>query len=111
MRQRYTSALIDRLPTGNKIELVPARDVIRGTHTTIKVAGRMYGSLISANAITETAFAKEARGAVTGIDVAGASTQISARHMERSLEAASSSTRKSVKRTFRSIVLRVHPQP
>jgi len=46
-----------------------------------------------------------------GIDVAGASTQMSARHMERSLEAALSSTRKSLKHTFRSIVLRLLPQP
>jgi len=35
-----------------------------------------------------------------GIDVAGASTQMSARHMERSLEAALSSTRRSLKRTL-----------
>ena len=37
-------------------------------------------------------------GAVMGIDVAGASTQMSARHMEQSLEAALSSTRRSLKR-------------
>jgi hypothetical protein len=111
MMPRYTSALIGRMPTGNEVALVPGRDVVRGTHTTIKVGGRTYGSLVSANATTETAVAKGARAAVMGIGVAGASTQMSAKHMERSVEAASSSTRKSMKRTFRSIVLRLHSQP
>ena len=111
MMPRYTSALIGRMPTGDEVERVPARDVVRGARTTVKVAGHAYVSIVSANATTETAVAKGVRGAVMGIDVAGASTQMSARHMERSLEAASSSTRKSMKRTFRSIVLRLHPRP
>ena len=96
MMPRYTSALIGRMPTGNEVALVPGRDVVRCTHATIKVGVRTYGSLVSANATTETEVAKGAGGAVMGIDVAGASTQMSARQMERSLEAASSPTRKSL---------------
>jgi hypothetical protein len=99
----YTSGLIDRMPTGNEVALVPARDVVRGARTTIKVAGRTYGSLTSANSSTGTAVATGARGARLEMDAAAGAPQISAGHVERSLRAASSSTWKSVKVAFRSI--------
>jgi hypothetical protein len=101
MTTRYTSTLIARMPTGTQVELVPARDVMRGTRSTIKVAGRTYGSLLSADARTEAAAAAGTTGVCTGLDVAGTSVASSAKHTGRSLRAASSAARRSFKRAFR----------
>lgn len=108
MKPDFTEALIARMPAGDRAELVPARDVARGMRTTIKVAGNTYSSLATANANTGMALA-------TSLDAAAASSTISAQNVgqsvERSLETALSSTRRSLKRTFHWIGKRIDSQP
>ena len=83
MTPRYTSALIARMPSGSQVELVPARNVVRGARSTIKVAGRTYQSLVAADARTTDSVAS------------------SAQHSARSLKAASAAARRFLKRAFR----------
>jgi hypothetical protein len=90
MTSRYTSSLIARMPAGSEVEVVPARDIVRGGRSTIKVAARTYGSLVTADRRTESALRAGRAGADAGLAAAGRS----ARETGRNLKAASSATRK-----------------
>jgi hypothetical protein len=98
MTPRYTSTLIARRPSGAQVELVPSRNVVRGTRTTIKVAGRTYQSLALADARTEVAAAEGAAGADAGLGAASDAVTISAQRSGRSLRGASSTVGRFLKR-------------
>jgi hypothetical protein len=109
MTPRYTGALIERMPTGREVAVVPARDFARGTRTTVNVAARTYGSMASANRSTNAGLTMGARGTATGLELAGDSTTRSATHAERSLASATTATLNSLRRTFRWINVRTTP--
>src|SRR5262245_25128810 len=109
MTPRYTSALIGRMPTGSEVAVVPARDFAPGTRTTVNVAARTYGSMVSANRSANAGLTMGARGAITGIEIAGDSTGLSATHTERSFASAATATLNSLRRTFRWINVRTTP--
>jgi hypothetical protein len=90
MTTRYTSSLIERMPAGSEVEFVPSRDVVRGGRSTIKVAARTYGSLVSAHQRTESFIRASRADADAGLATAGRS----ARETRRSLKSASSAARK-----------------
>jgi len=103
MMPRYTDAVLAQMPTGNQVELVPTRDIARGTRSTIKVAGLTYRSLLSADAMTEAGADAGATGFGGGLDVAGASLTSSAKHTGRSMSAAYSAARRSLKQALRAV--------
>ncbi|MGE5647283.1 MAG: hypothetical protein ACM336_15985 [Acidobacteriota bacterium] len=85
MTPRFTPALLARMPEGDAPEAVPARTVARGTHGTLKVAARTYGSLVAADQSTGNA-----------LDAAD-------RRTSNALGAAAGSVRRSLKRTFEAL--------
>jgi hypothetical protein len=101
MTPHYTGALIARMPAGAEVELVPAREVVRGTRSTVRVAGRTYGSFVAANASTGAALEAGATGAAAGVNASRASMRSSAGNTRRSLKAAFSSIERSLRRAFR----------
>jgi hypothetical protein len=99
MIPRYTSAMMTGLPASGGVELLPTRDVVRGGRSTIKVAARTYGSLVSADRRAEAFVEAGATGAVTGVAVACNSAEKAGRQVK----AASSATRKWLRSTFGSV--------
>ncbi len=103
MTPRFTDALLARMPRGNEVAMVPARDLARGTHGTIRVAARTYRSLLSANSSRDAGLSSAERNTTAGFDAAGSS----ARHAGRALGAAGAA----VTRGFRWIDLRLNTKP
>jgi hypothetical protein len=106
MQPDFTDSLIARIPQGGSVQLVPSRDVAKGTRNTIKVAANTYSSLDVANTRTGSAIAAGAEGARTGLNAGGSAAATSLGHANRSLRNAAASTATSVRKAFRWILPR-----
>lgn len=93
MTAHYSREIVARMLAGAEVEIVPARDVIRGGRSTIKVAARTYGSLVSADTRAEAALESGAAGAIAAVDK-------SSRMTGRRLRAAALATRNVLKNAF-----------
>lgn len=109
MTPRYTSALIGRMPENGDVAVVPARDFAPGTRTTVNVAAHTYGSMVSVRRSTDAGLTSGARGAATGIELAGDSTALSAAHTQRSFVGAGTAALRSMRRAFGWINVRTNP--
>jgi hypothetical protein len=96
MTPRYTASLLARMPGGSEVEIVPAREVVRGGRSTVRVAARTYGSLVAADTFAGEFVEAGVDGAGTGLNAA----RNSAEKAGRGMKAATSATRKWLKTRF-----------
>lgn len=101
MTPDFTESVMARIPTGNGPDVVPAREIARGTRTVIKIAGSTYASLAEANSSTGAALASGLEGGTLGIDVAANSVGKSAKRTHASLQSTLTVTRNSLRNAFR----------
>ena len=107
MESDFTDPVLARLSAMNAVALIPARDVPRGTRTTLKVADRTYGSLTSALSDTEAAASDAKAASAAGVNSGLHAVSSAAGHATNSGRTALKSVRKSLK----SAVRRSRPKP
>ncbi len=70
MQPDFTEAVLARMPDGDGVQLVPARNVTRGVRNTIRVAGTTWSALGTSNDYTASGVATGLDGGASGISVA-----------------------------------------
>lgn len=104
MRSYFTESLMTRMPVDDQVRLLPARDVVKGARSTIKVAAHTYYALESANAHTGTSITAGAEGTTAALHAGIAFADKSVQHAGGSVKTAVTATGTALKKALRKAV-------
>jgi hypothetical protein len=97
MKSDFTDPVIGRLSAMNGVDVIPARDLVRGTRTTVKVAARTYLSMTLAVSDTESAIADGKAAGGLGAKAGVSAMAIAADHVASSTRTALWSVNRSIR--------------